>query len=76
MMLRKIKQNKRDKKCWDEYRIFVFYRVARERLFDKVTLGRDLKGVKESLQMLSLTVSQAEKYKLQKLLSKEQIWTV
>lgn len=47
-----------------------------KRFFDKVTLGRDLKGVKESLQILSLMVSQAEKYKLQKLLSKEEIWTV
>lgn len=76
MMLGKLKQNKRDKKCWDQYGIFVFYRMARERFFDKVTLGRDLKGVKESLQILSLMVSQAEKYKLQKLLSKEEIWTV
>ena len=44
MMFRKIKQNKRDKKCWGRCGISILYRVAREGLFDKVTFGQGYEG--------------------------------
>lgn len=44
MMLGKIKQNKRDKKCWGGCGISILFRVAREGLSDKVTFGQGSEG--------------------------------